>query len=78
MIRAKERIIGCMAVIFLSECILILFTLAIQVHREIYSPQNISIPLETKSIPDETPLHFLVAVVEIVCTILSLVQVSKY
>lgn len=79
MIRAKEHIIGWMAVIFfLSECIVIVFSPAIQVHGGLYSTQNFRIPLKTKNFPDETPLYLLVAIVETVCTIIPLVPVSKY
>lgn len=56
-----------MAAIFMSKCIMIVFTAVIQVHGELYCSLNISLPLKTKSIPDELPLHFLVAVLEFVC-----------
>lgn len=56
MIQAKEHIIGWMAVIFfLSECIVIVFSVATQVHGGLYRPQNFRIPLKTKNILDVTP-----------------------
>lgn len=79
MIRAKEHIIGWMAVIFfLSECIVIVFSPAIQVHGGLCSPKNFRITLKAKNILNETPLFLLLAVVETVCTIIPWVQISKY
>ena len=67
------------AVIFsLSECRQIVFSVAIQAHGRLYSCQDISIPMESKNIPDKTLLHLLVAIVGIVWAISTLVQNGKY
>lgn len=67
MIWAKEHIIGWMAVLFLlSECIVIVFSAAIQVHGGLCSLWNFRIPLKAKNILDEKTLYLLVAIVETV------------
>lgn len=66
MIWAKERITGCLTAVAIRRgCMVLLFTLAIQVHGQLYSPQNVRIGLKTKNLPGETPLLLSVAAVEL-------------